>query len=106
MCSPAFAERISHSQDLYSQLLIQTDGRGVQWKGWFAHNALPMPTSAFDRSWISISAAVDGLGVILESYLLAARELAQGGAAANQKLYSLSKIVCFENLLHPPWKRL
>lgn len=81
MCSPALAPTIKVVQDLYSQTLIQSDGQSIQWKGWFATNNLPTPTQfglAFDRSSMGISAAVDGLGVVLESTLLAAREIAEG----------------------------
>ncbi|WP_367599187.1 LysR substrate-binding domain-containing protein [Pseudomonas fulva] len=106
MCSPAVAERICHSRDLYSQLLIQNDGQGIQWKGWFAANALPMPTSfalAFDRSSISISAAVDGLGVIVESDLLAARELAEGRLVRPLRELTTCVRIVGHHLVHP-WR--
>ncbi|WP_208644518.1 hypothetical protein [Pseudomonas reidholzensis] len=44
---------IRSPQDLYSLLLIQSDGQSVQWKGWFAANDMVTPTNfglAFDRS--------------------------------------------------------
>ncbi|WP_238384407.1 LysR substrate-binding domain-containing protein, partial [Teichococcus vastitatis] len=41
-------------------------------------SAPPPRGPRFDRSFISISAAVDGLGVALESTMLAERELAAG----------------------------
>jgi len=46
---------------------------------WFAANGLsppPLHGSRFDRSFLAIAAAVDGLGVALESTRLAERELA------------------------------
>ncbi|WP_414157882.1 hypothetical protein [Pseudomonas sp. BNK-15] len=60
---------------------MQSNGQSVQWKGWFAANNLVVPSSfglAFDRSSMCIAAAVGGLGVVLESTLLAERELALG----------------------------
>lgn len=81
MCSPAMAKTITSIEDLYARTLIQSDGQSVQWKGWFAANDLLIPSQyglAFDRSSMGISAAVDGLGVVLESMLLAERELASG----------------------------
>lgn len=103
-CSPALAEQIRHPQDLYTQLLIQNDGQAVQWKGWFAANDMPMPSSfelAFDRSSISISAAVDGLGVIIESDLLAARELATGRLVSPLREVSKAVRIVGHYLVHP-----
>lgn len=81
LCSPEIAGSIKSPKDLYSQNLIQSEGQSIQWKGWFAANDLLTPSQfglAFDRSSMGISAAVDGLGVVLESLLLAERELASG----------------------------
>jgi DNA-binding transcriptional LysR family regulator len=53
----------------------------LRWPAWFAANGLAAPASRgprFDRSFISLSAAADGLGVALESTMLAERELASG----------------------------
>jgi len=53
----------------------------VTWRDWFEANGLPMPDRprpSFDRAALAISAAVDGLGVVLESVRLAERELARG----------------------------
>jgi DNA-binding transcriptional LysR family regulator len=106
LCSPALAEKIKHPRDLYEQLLIQNDGQGVQWKGWFAANGLPIPSKyslAFDRSSISISAAVDGLGVIIESDLLAARELLEGRLVSPLRNVSKSVRIVGHHLVHP-WR--
>jgi DNA-binding transcriptional LysR family regulator len=72
LCSP---------RDLYAQALIESDNKKVRWTDWFAANGLTAPESRgprFDRSFLSISAAMDGLGVALESTRLAERELASG----------------------------
>jgi DNA-binding transcriptional LysR family regulator len=81
LCTPALAERIREPQDLYHLPLIQCEVQMYQWKGWFEANALPPPTHyglRFDRSSMAIAAAVDGLGVVLESTLLSERELQRG----------------------------
>ncbi|WP_329956617.1 LysR substrate-binding domain-containing protein [Pseudomonas putida] len=89
-------------------LLIQSDGQSVQWKGWFAANDLVTPTSfglAFDRSSMGISAAVDGLGVVLESTLLAERELAAGKLVAPLRGVSESVRYVGHHLVHPRRQR-
>ena len=85
LCSPAMARTITSVQDLYGRPLIQSSGQSVRWGGWFSANSLATPSDfalAFDRSAMSIAAAVDGLGVVLESTLLAERELASGALVA------------------------
>jgi len=81
LCSPALAEYIRKPEDLYGMPLIQCEVQMYQWKGWFETNQLPPPTHyglRFDRSAMAIAAAVDGLGVVLESTLLSERELQRG----------------------------
>lgn len=81
LCSPELAEKILVPEDLYDQPLIQCAVQRFQWKGWFEANNLSPPTHyglRFDRSAMAIAAATDGLGVVLESTLLAERELARG----------------------------
>lgn len=81
MCSPALAERIRSPADLLSERLIESDNKQVRWAAWFSANGMEAPETRgprFDRSFLSISAAVDGLGVALESTRLAERELASG----------------------------
>lgn len=81
LCTPALAERIRKPEDLYHVPLIQCEVQMYQWKGWFDANQLPPPTHyglRFDRSSMAIAAAVDGLGVVLESTLLSERELQRG----------------------------
>lgn len=85
LCAPALARTITAVQDLYARPLIQSTGQSVRWGGWFSANNLATPSDfalAFDRSAMSIAAAVDGLGVVLESTLLAERELASGALVA------------------------
>jgi len=79
LCAPSLARGIRSPRALLQQVLIESDNKQVRWNDWFAANGLIPPVSRgprFDRSFLSISAAVDGLGVALESTLLAEREIA------------------------------
>jgi DNA-binding transcriptional LysR family regulator len=81
LCCPELARNIARPEDLLRQTLIDSDFKQVRWNDWFAANGLSAPpqrTMRFDRSFISIKAAVDGLGVTLESTRLAERELEAG----------------------------
>lgn len=81
MCAPALADRIHSPADLLDQMLIQSDNKLVRWTEWFRANDLRAPEPQgprFDRSFLALAAAADGLGVALESTRLAERELAAG----------------------------
>jgi DNA-binding transcriptional LysR family regulator len=81
LCSPDLAASIRAPRDLFAQTLIESDKKKIRWTDWFAANDLVAPDARglrFDRSFLSISAAADGLGVALESTRLAERELASG----------------------------
>jgi DNA-binding transcriptional LysR family regulator len=85
LCSPQLAESIRSPQDLYEHRLIQCDVQMLQWKGWFEANHLMPPhhyALRFDRSNMAIAAAVNGMGVVLESTLLAEGELRTGTLVA------------------------
>ncbi len=81
LCSPELASAVHGPRDLFSQTLIESDNKKIRWTDWFAVNDLITPElrgPRFDRSFLSISAALDGLGIALESTRLAERELASG----------------------------
>lgn len=81
LCAPELAAEIRTPRDLLRQMLIESETKKVRWSAWFAANRLIAPEPRgprFDRSFLSLSAAVDGLGVALESTRLAERELASG----------------------------
>lgn len=85
LCSPALAEAIRTPADLLRQVLIQSDLKRVRWSDWFGANGMAPPPAQgmrFDRSFLAIAAAVDGLGVALESTRLAERELRRGTLVA------------------------
>jgi DNA-binding transcriptional LysR family regulator len=81
LCSPALAGAIRSPRDLLGRTLIESAVKKVRWPDWFSANGLIAPESAgprFDRSFLSLSAAAEGLGVALESLRFAERELASG----------------------------
>jgi len=81
LCAPEVAARIRTARHLLSETLIESEQKKLRWPAWFAANGLLAPEPRgprFDRSFLSLSAAADGLGVALESMLLAERELASG----------------------------
>ena len=66
---------------LQEAVLIDSLLSDVSWPRWFALNGMTLPARprpSFDRAALAISAAVDGVGVALESSRLAERELLRG----------------------------
>lgn len=89
LCAPMLAtgeHPIARVADLREHTLIHSEGCLVGWRDWMRlHRKTPLDITRgprFDRSFMSISAAVDGLGVCLESLLLARRELESGRLVA------------------------
>ncbi|MGK9169258.1 LysR family transcriptional regulator [Inquilinus limosus] len=81
LCAPQLADAIRTPADLLGQVLIQSEVKRVRWPDWFAANDMTMPAPhgmRFDRSFLAIAAAVDGLGIALESTRLAEREIKRG----------------------------
>jgi DNA-binding transcriptional LysR family regulator len=81
LCSPNFASLIHRPEDLFHDALTDSGNKKVRWPDWFAANGLTAPPPhgmRFDRSFLAISAAVNGLGVALESTRLAEKEIADG----------------------------
>ena len=82
LCSPALLQGdAAPAQRIRELTLIDSQLSRLKWSDWFAANGLDMPSRphpSFDRAALAIAAAVDGMGVVLESTLLAARELARG----------------------------
>src|SRR5215203_4813768 len=86
LCAPHIAEAIESPTDLLRHPLIQSDNKQIRWPAWFGLNGIAVPStsrgSRFDRSSLALAAAADGLGVALESTLLAEREIARGRLVA------------------------
>ena len=65
LCAPDLARTIKAPMDLFSHVLIESETKQIRWSDWFARNGLPAPRPQgvrFDRSFLAIAAAVDGLG--------------------------------------------
>jgi LysR family transcriptional regulator, glycine cleavage system transcriptional activator len=85
LCTPDMAARLSSPKDVMAMPLINGDRNRVTWAMWCAQNGLTAPTSyamRFDRSFMIIASAANGLGIALESTRLAQRELAEGRLVA------------------------
>jgi DNA-binding transcriptional LysR family regulator len=82
MCAPSLLHSDSEPRELIKKLtLIDSQLSAITWSDWFNHNGLTLPTRArpsFDRAALVLSAAVDGMGVALETTRLAERELSRG----------------------------
>jgi DNA-binding transcriptional LysR family regulator len=81
LCAPKFASLVRRPDDLLHNALIDSDNKKVRWPDWFATNRMTAPPPhgmRFDRSFLAISAAVNGLGIALESTRLAEKEIADG----------------------------
>lgn len=85
MCAPALRGRLPARpapRDLTALPLIHSERSFVGWARWFAAagvaDADVRRGLRFDRGYLSIQAAADGLGVALESTIFATRELASG----------------------------
>lgn len=84
LASPALLQRavIRSPEQLLGQPLIFSDVNVVQWPRWFAAHGVPLSPGTyalrFDRAYLVIEAAVQGLGIALESARLAAASLLRG----------------------------
>jgi LysR family transcriptional regulator, glycine cleavage system transcriptional activator len=108
MCAPAMAGEIYEPSDLLKKPLIESEQKRVRWNAWFAGNGLSAPSVGgyrFDRSFMAIAAAVDGLGVTLESTRLAERELATGQLVAPLAGRAQDVTYVGHYLVYPPQAR-
>jgi LysR family glycine cleavage system transcriptional activator len=84
LASPALLQRavIRSAEQLLGQPLIFSDVNIVQWPRWFAAHGVPLSPGnyalRFDRAYLAIEAAVQGLGFALESARLAEAFLRSG----------------------------
>jgi len=69
-------------EHLKAVTLIHSERSPVSWADWFRHHGVPgngrLRGPRFDRGYLSIQAAVDGIGVALESVVFADREVRSG----------------------------
>lgn len=83
LCSPRLLEGRSPRTpaDLLGFTLIDSKVNPVRWADWCKLNGLELPTGArpsFDRGSMAIAAAVDGMGIALESTRFAEQEIERG----------------------------
>ena len=84
LASPALMGRavMRSPEQLLAQPLIFSDVNVVQWPRWFAAHGVPLSPATyalrFDRAYLVIEAAVQGLGIALESARLAETALRKG----------------------------
>lgn len=82
LCPPRLLQAGVAPADLVARLpLIESQLSPLNWNDWFAACGLRARAgirASFDRAALGISAAVDGMGVVLESTRLAGRELRRG----------------------------
>jgi DNA-binding transcriptional LysR family regulator len=106
LCAPHVAEGIESPADLLRHQLIQSDNKQVRWPAWFAVNGMAVPSilrgSRFDRSFLAIAAAAEGLGIALVSTLLAARESARARLVAPLAGRSQDIRYVGHHLIYPP----
>ncbi|QEI08633.1 LysR family transcriptional regulator [Pigmentiphaga aceris] len=82
LCAPAWQNQVPDMAMLAQSVLIDSRLNPVRWRDWLALNGAERPSRrsrpSFDRASLAIAAAVDGLGVALESTRLAEQELQRG----------------------------
>ncbi|MGJ0192925.1 LysR substrate-binding domain-containing protein [Pantoea sp. RRHST58] len=84
LASPDYLNKypLRSPDELNNHALILSESPLIQWPQWFATQQLPQPTQEwlfrFDRSYMSLEAAMLGHGLIFESELLAADYLRSG----------------------------
>jgi DNA-binding transcriptional LysR family regulator len=81
LASPKLIGQSFARGDIAKLTLIESKLNPLRWREWFKLNGMKMPDTpqpSFDRAALVLAAAVDGLGVALESVRFAERELASG----------------------------
>lgn len=85
LCSPAYLEKIQGStpEEMLSKARLIDSARAIcRWDEWCTQSKLPVSPKSqsilMDRSSMAIQLALDGAGIVLESLVLAATEVAEG----------------------------
>ncbi len=83
VCSPSFAAPFSMKpEEVTGRRLLHSVKSQLTWKMWLARQDLHLEDTQrkiyFDRSYMSVDAAVAGMGIALESVLMMERELREG----------------------------
>ena len=87
LCSPKLLpkRRRIRVDDVLGLALIESQLNPVSWADWCKHNGLQLPRRqrpSFDRGFLAVAAAVDGLGVALETERFAESGLTRGELVA------------------------
>jgi LysR family glycine cleavage system transcriptional activator len=107
LISPAQKNRlkINTPEDLLPQNLILSEVNVVQWPQWFAAHGISLSPSEyalrFDRSYLALDAAAQGLGIALDSARLGERLLDKGTLVPVFKDRK-SIVVHSHHLVYPP----
>lgn len=108
MCSPQLVEELPRPlrpPHLAGVHLIHSERCSVNWAQWFDANGVDGVNVTrglrFDRGYLSIQAAVDGIGFALESTVFAGRELAEGTLVMPLLGNSISPEVPSHHLVYP-----
>ncbi|AJY10785.1 bacterial regulatory helix-turn-helix, lysR family protein [Burkholderia dolosa AU0158] len=85
LAAPRYLERhpVHAPEDLLAHRLIYSETPLVQWKQWFGRTGVSLATQktfdfSFDRSYMSLETAALGLGIALESLMLASAKIRDG----------------------------
>lgn len=82
LCSAEYAKAHSKAHDFERVNRLESSLSPVRWSDWFRLNGLSTPAAAsgpsFDRGSLVVAAAVQGLGIALETLRFAEAELAAG----------------------------
>lgn len=84
LASPAYLERhpVKIPDDLLAQRLVYSETPLVQWRQWFGRAGVAGANKtfdfSFDRSYMSIETASLGLGIALESVMMASQKIKDG----------------------------
>ncbi|MCJ2141786.1 LysR substrate-binding domain-containing protein [Methylobacterium sp. E-066] len=106
LCTPDLARAIGPIEPATVARFTRLDSSfsPVRWPDWFAQNGFPAPAApsgpAFDRGSLVIAAAIQGLGVALESLRFAQDELVAGqlvrlGEGRLESLYRDLHFICY-----------
>lgn len=82
LCSADYAKAHARAEDFERVNRLESSLSPVRWSDWFRLNGLAMPAAprgpSFDRGSLVVAAAVQGLGIALETTRFAEAELAAG----------------------------
>jgi len=113
VCAPSLlvnGHAIDAPSDVQFHTLIHSEVNLLSWREWARqHDVADLDLKqglSFDRSFMSISAVIDGLGIALESVLLVERELASGKLVlplgADPALLTFHRLLYLQSKAHLP----